>query len=79
MAKTKKTFETALEQLENLVRDIESGDLPLDKAMQKFEEGVKLSKYCAQKLDEAEAKINLLLEKENGKVETAPFDNDNLD
>lgn len=76
MAKTKKTFETALEQLEQLVREIESGDLPLEKSMQKFEEGVKLSKYCARKLDEAENKINLLLEKQNGTVETVPFDSD---
>ena len=53
----KKTFEKAMEQLEKIVADLEAGDIPLDKALQKFEEGMALSKYCAERLDETEKKV----------------------
>ena len=57
----KKSFEQAMEQLEKIVEELEAGDLPLEKAMQKFEEGMELSRFCTRKLDETEKKINLLL------------------
>lgn len=63
---SKKSFEKALQQLEQIVADLESDDLPLEKALKKFEEGIQLSKFCSAKLDETEKKITLLLEDEDG-------------
>jgi len=65
---SKKTFEKALQQLEEIVDDLESEDLPLEKALKKFEEGIQLSKFCSAKLDETEKKITRLLQDENGTV-----------
>ncbi len=62
------SFEKSLKQLEEIVQEIESGNLPLEKAMKKFEEGVKLSKYCSEKLDETEKKISILLHDNNGDI-----------
>ena len=62
----KKTFEDAMKALEQIVRDLETGDLPLEVAFKKFEEGIQLSKFCSQKLDETEKKISILLEDEKG-------------
>jgi len=76
MAK-KHTFEQAMETLENIVQELESGDLALEKAMHRFEEGIKLSKFCSDKLDETEKKITLLTGKADGTVSEDPFfDND---
>ena len=72
MAKPK-SFEQSLEQLEKIVEELETGDLPLEKALKKFEEGVKHSQYCAERLDETERKITLLLEGEDGKTTEGPF------
>ncbi len=72
MAK-KKTFEKAMEQLEQVVADLEAGDIPLDKALQKFEEGMALSKYCADRLDETEKKVSLLLADSQGHLEEHEF------
>ena len=69
----KKTFEQSMKQLEQIVQELESGDLPLEKAIKKFEEGIQLSKLCAQKLDETEKKISMLLEDEQGNITEAPF------
>ena len=63
----KKTFEMALKQLEQIVQDLESGDMPLEKAIKKFEEGIKVSKYCSEKLDESEKRITLLMRDSDGK------------
>ncbi len=72
MAK-KKTFEKAMEQLEQVVADLETGDIPLDKALQKFEEGMALSKFCADRLDETEKKVSLLLADSQGQLEEHDF------
>ena len=56
----KKTFENAMESLEKIVQELETGDLPLEKAMQRFEEGIQLSKFCSDQLDATEKKITLL-------------------
>jgi exodeoxyribonuclease VII small subunit len=69
----KKTFEQSMKQLEQIVQELESGDLPLEKAIKKFEEGIQLSKLCAQKLDETEKKVSMLLEDEQGNITEAPF------
>jgi exodeoxyribonuclease VII small subunit len=66
-------FEKAMEQLEAIVQELESGALSLDDALKKFEEGIKLSKYCSARLDETEKKIALLMEKANGTLAEAPF------
>ena len=68
-----KTFEQSMKQLEQLVQELESGDLPLEKAVKKFEEGIQLTKICARKLDETEKKISLLVEDEDGNVAESPF------
>lgn len=70
----KQSFENALEQLENIVETLESNELSLEKALEKFEEGMKLSRFCAKKLDETERKISLIMEKTNGEVNEVPFE-----
>ena len=77
MAKKQK-FEDAMESLENIVQELESGDLSLEKAMQRFEEGIKLSKFCSDKLDETEKKITLLTANADGTVKETPFSNDDV-
>ena len=64
----KQTFEKAMEKLEKIVQELESSDLPLEKAIKKFEEGVQLSKFCSEKLDETEKKITILLKDQNGQL-----------
>ena len=76
---TKKTFELAMKQLENIVQELEAGDIQLEKAIDKFEEGIKLSKYCTEKLDETEKKITILMQDSNGKVSEMPFEDQNED
>ncbi|HNY50489.1 MAG TPA: exodeoxyribonuclease VII small subunit [Smithella sp.] len=63
MAKEK--FEDALEKLEDIVRKMEAGDMPLDDALKSFEEGIKLIRFCSSKLEETERRVEVLLEKEN--------------
>jgi len=69
----KKTFELAMKQLEQIVQDLESGDMPLEKAIKKFEEGIQLSKYCTEKLDESEKRITILMKDATGDVSEVPF------
>ncbi len=75
---TKKTskeprFEEALAGLERIVRELEGGDLPLDDALKLFEEGVRLSRFCSAKLDEAEKKIEILTRGADGEWSAEPF------
>ena len=72
-----KTFEQSMKQLEQIVQDLESGDLPLEKAIKKFEDGMKLSKLCANKLDETEKKISILMEDAQGNITETPFPSKN--
>jgi exodeoxyribonuclease VII small subunit len=74
----KKSFEQSLKQLEQIVYEMESGELPLEQAIRKFEEGIELSKFCAQKLEETERKITLLMQTGGAGVEKpfAPADED---
>lgn len=66
-------FEEALEKLEEIVRRMEDGELSLEKALESFEEGVQLARYCQTKLDEAQKRVELLLKNDKGKIETQPF------
>lgn len=70
----KPSFEKALNDLEKIVKALESGDLPLEKALAKFEAGIKLSRYCTETLDEAEKRVTLLMADETGEPVENPFD-----
>ena len=70
----KKRFEEALQELENIVHRLEEGKLSLDESLTLFEEGIKLSRLCAQRLDEAEKKIEILLKDESGAFYRKPFE-----
>lgn len=63
MAKEK--FEDALEKLEDIVRKMEAGDIPLNEALKSFEEGIKLIRFCSAKLEETERRVEMLLGKED--------------
>jgi len=65
-------FEEALEKLEELVRKMESGDLTLDESLKAFEEGIRLSRLCAQKIDEAERRVETLIKTQEG-FDVKPF------
>jgi exodeoxyribonuclease VII small subunit len=65
MAKEKKSFEESLEDLEKLVEGLEQGELTLDESINKFEEGVRLYKFCKDQLGKAEKKISKLSESLN--------------
>ncbi len=60
-------FEEALARLEEIVRNLEQGEAALDEALKLFEEGVKLARFCSQQLDQAEAKIEIMVNE--GKLE----------
>jgi exodeoxyribonuclease VII small subunit len=66
-------FEECLERLEKIVRELEKGEVPLEKSLTLFEEGMQLSTTCRKQLEEAEGKVEILL-KQNGKMQTEPFD-----
>ncbi len=67
------TFEQALERLEAIVAEMETGRMPLDQALRRFEEGSALAAFCARKLDEAERKIEVLAKRPDGSWERKPF------
>jgi len=69
----KQTFEKAMKQLEQIVQDLEEGDITLDKALKKFEEGMALSKFCAARLDETEKKVTILLADGQGHLAEKDF------
>ncbi len=66
MAEKKQTFETSLQELEKIVRKLEDGDLSLEESLKLFEDGVKLSRECQERLNQAERRIEVLLKDENG-------------
>ena len=67
------TFEKGLEELEEIVRKLEGGDLSLEQSLKLFEQGVQLSQRCRKQLQEAETKIEILLKKDDVRV-PEPFD-----
>jgi exodeoxyribonuclease VII small subunit len=74
MGAKEKSFEEALRELEGIVNRLEQGDLPLEEALTLFEDGVKLSRYCHTKLDEAQKRVEVLLKDESGKMTAQPFE-----
>ena len=70
----KKKFEEALQELETIVQRLEDGNLSLDESLSLFEEAIKLSRLCSQRLDEAEKKVEILLKNENGSLSRQPFE-----
>ena len=75
MANTKpKNFETSLEELERIVRELEQGELTLEKSLELFEQGVKLSRECQERLTQAERRIEILMRDNQGRPAVRPFD-----
>ncbi len=70
----KEKFEDALNKLEKIVSELEEGDLPLEESLKLFEEGIRLSRFCNQKLDEAEKKVEILSKGKDGILKAHPFD-----
>jgi exodeoxyribonuclease VII small subunit len=66
------TFETSLDELEQVVRELEGGDLPLERSLELFERGMALSDSCRKQLEAAETRVEMLIRKE-GKLTTEPF------
>jgi exodeoxyribonuclease VII small subunit len=60
------TFETSLDELEKLVKELESGDLPLDRSLDLFSRGMQLSEACRKQLEEAETRVEQLIRKDGG-------------
>ena len=67
------SFEEALKRLEEVVKRLEQGDLPLEELLSLFEEGIRLSRFCAQKLDEVEKRIEILVTDSKGNKRREPF------
>lgn len=67
------TFEEGLRELETIVKEMEAGDLPLERALDLFERGTKLSESCRKQLEEAETRVEILT-KRGGQVQPQPFD-----
>jgi exodeoxyribonuclease VII small subunit len=70
-----RTFEASLEALEQIVRDLEQGDLPLEKSLELFEQGIRLSRECQERLSQAERRIEVLLRDNQGRPVVTAFEN----
>lgn len=68
MKDDKLNFEEAMTELERIVGKLEKGELTLDESIECFKKGIELSRFCNKRLDEAERKISLLIENDNGDV-----------
>ncbi len=73
MAKEK--FEEALDKLEEIVKRMEGGEMSLEESLKAFEDGIRLSRLCAKRLDEADRRVEILLKRE-GEIVTQPFAGD---
>lgn len=78
MAEKKQTFETSLKELEKIVRRLEEGDSSLEESLKLFEDGVKLSRECQERLNQAERRIEVLLKDENGNPFLQPIEAEDL-
>ena len=65
-------FEVCLDELEKVVKELEAGDLPLERSLELFEKGMSLSETCRKQLEEAETRVEMLIRRE-GKIQTEPF------
>src|SRR5712691_13230377 len=68
------SFEQAIQRLEKIVADMEAAELPLEDVLKKYEEGTRLVRFCNQKLEEAEKKIEVLAKKTDGTIVLEPFE-----
>jgi exodeoxyribonuclease VII small subunit len=68
-----KSFESSLEALEQIVRQLEDGDLPLEKSLELFEQGIRLSRECQERLGQAERRIEMLLRDNQGRPVVSDF------
>lgn len=68
-----KSFEEALSELENVVQQLEKGELPIDDSLEVFQKGIELSKFCSKRLDQIEKKITLLIEDADGNIREEEF------
>lgn len=71
-------FEKSFQQLESIVQRLESEELPLDESLRLFEQGISLSRFCHQRLEEVEKKIELILADAKGQPVTEPFEGEEL-
>ena len=71
-----KDFESSLEELERIVRELEQGELTLEKSLELFEQGVKLSRECQERLNQAERRIEILMRDSQGRATVSAFDPD---
>jgi exodeoxyribonuclease VII small subunit len=69
-----RTFEASLEALEQIVRELEQGDLPLEKSLELFEHGIRLSRECQERLSQAERRIEVLLRDNQGRAVVSAFE-----
>ncbi|MGE5569369.1 MAG: exodeoxyribonuclease VII small subunit [Rhodospirillales bacterium] len=69
------SFEACLEELEKVVKELEGGELPLERSLELFEKGVQLSNTCRRQLEEAETRVETLIRK-NGRIQPEPFRSD---
>ena len=72
-----RTFEASLEALEQIVRELEQGDLPLEKSLELFEQGIRLSRECQERLSQAERRIEILLKDNQGRTIVSTFEEAN--
>ena len=72
--KQPKSFEASLEALERIVQELEQGDLPLEKSLELFEQGIGLSRQCQDRLNQAERRIEVLLRDNQGRTVVSPFE-----
>jgi len=72
-------FEKAMKRLESIVDELEKGEMDIDKSLEAFEEGIKMSRLCSKKLNEAESKIEQLTKNEKGELTTSLFPTEDED
>jgi exodeoxyribonuclease VII small subunit len=72
-------FEEALKKLEKIVEDLEQGDLSLDEALKKYQEGIDLSRVCSQRLESAKKKIEVLTKNKKGEFELKALDENKIE
>jgi exodeoxyribonuclease VII small subunit len=73
-----KSFEASLESLEEIVQQLEGGDLPLEKSLELFEQGIKLSRQCQERLSQAERRIEVLLRDNQGRPVVSAFEDSKI-
>ncbi len=67
-------FEDAISRIEEIIKKLETGEIPLEESLKLFEEGINLINFCQKKLNEVEQKVEILVKNEGGEIETRPFD-----